>query len=286
MGSGDGEHIIEAIGRCRIVISNGRVVEVGPPLIRDCPLAKRFGYPIPAITVEHVAKNIRHRIESFGMCTARREVLDRREFVGFGASEILSSAAEAGLIDAVVLACDGAGTVVATQPALIQGIGGRMSGLVATTPVSPVMDRIEQYGGIVVDRTSALLDSPGGVACAVKRGFRQIAVTVADADSAERIRLEYPDTLIVAVHVSGVSCAEAHRLVAASDLVTACASLPIREIAGRRALVQAGTAIPVFAVTERGKRLIVEKMARSPEPFVVRTGQLPVEADVQPDPLV
>ena len=41
------EHIIEAIGRSRIVIRNGRVVEVGEAQITDCPLAKRFASPIP-----------------------------------------------------------------------------------------------------------------------------------------------------------------------------------------------------------------------------------------------
>ena len=68
------------------------------------------------------------------MCTPGREVMDTREFVGFGASELLSFGLHKGLLDAVVLACDGAGTVVVTKPAMVQGIGGRMSGLVSTTP--------------------------------------------------------------------------------------------------------------------------------------------------------
>ena len=45
MTHGDDEHIIEAIGRSRIVIKNGKVVEVGEALISDCPLAKRFALP-------------------------------------------------------------------------------------------------------------------------------------------------------------------------------------------------------------------------------------------------
>ena len=55
------------------------------------------------------------------MCTPRREVSDTREFVGFGASELLSFGLSAGLLDAVVLACDGAGTVIVTKPALCTG---------------------------------------------------------------------------------------------------------------------------------------------------------------------
>jgi putative methanogenesis marker protein 8 len=281
-----GEHIIEAIGKCRIVIRDGEVVEVGDPVIADCPLAKRFAYPIPAITKEAVKANIEHRIKSFGMCTGRREVIDRREFVGFGASELLSFGIHAGLLDAAVLACDGAGTVIATSPELVQGIGGRMSGLVSTCPIPAVMDRIEAHGGIVLDRHTARIDQPAGVDLAVAKKFKRVAVTVADPQNAEQIRSSHPDTMIVGVHVSGLSFENAQRLVAASDLVTSCASRPIREIAGSRALVQAGTAIPVFAVTQKGKQLIVEKMAQSPEPFLVKTTKLPVSGDAQPQPLV
>ena len=281
-----GEHIIEAIGKCRIVIRDGEVVEVGDPVIADCPLAKRFAYPIPAITKEAVKANIEHRIKSFGMCTGRREVIDRREFVGFGASELLSFGIHAGLLDTAVLACDGAGTVIATSPELVQGIGGRMSGLVSTCPIPAVMDRIEAHGGIVLDRHTARIDQPAGVDLAVAKKFKRVAVTVADPENAEQIRSSHPDTMIVGVHVSGLSFENAQRLVAASDLVTSCASRPIREIAGRKALVQAGTAIPVFAVTQKGKQLIVEKIAQSPEPFLVKTTKLPVSGDAQPQPLV
>ncbi|NYT17604.1 MAG: DUF2099 family protein, partial [Methanomicrobiales archaeon] len=58
-------HVIEAIGRCRIVVKNGEVVEVGPPLIRECPLARRFARPVHPITREAVRENIEHRIRSF-----------------------------------------------------------------------------------------------------------------------------------------------------------------------------------------------------------------------------
>ncbi|MDD1712692.1 MAG: DUF2099 family protein [Methanoregulaceae archaeon] len=287
MDPSEGEHIIEAIGRCRVVIRNGQVIEVGEPVIRDCPLAKRFAYPVPAITREAVKANIENRIRSFGMCTSRREVTDHREFVGFGASELISFGIQAGLLDAAVLACDGAGTVIATTPELVQGIGGRISGIVKTSPIPAVMDRIEENKGIVLDRATGRIDQTGGTMLAVARHYEKIAVTVADPDAAERIRTAYPDALIFAVHVTGLSRDDARRLVDVSDLVTACASGPIREFAGKRALVQAGTAVPVFAMTPAGKRLIVEKMARTREPFLVKTTRLPVlDHAQQPDPLV
>jgi putative methanogenesis marker protein 8 len=280
------EHVIEAIGRCRIVIRNGHVVEVGEPLIRDCPLAKRFAYPIPDIGKDSVKANIEHRIKAFGMCTPGREVMDTREFVGFGASELLSFGLHKGLLDAVVLACDGAGTVVVTKPAMAQGIGGRMSGLVSTTPYAGVMDRIERNGGFVLDRDHASIDQLAGVALALIRGFRKIAVTVARPQTAEVIRRVHPNTLIFGVHVTGLAKTDAEMLVAASDLVTSCASGTIREAVKKNALVQAGTAIPIFAMTMAGKNLIMEKIRLSTESVLVKSTKLPALADQQPDPLV
>ncbi|HZK30909.1 MAG TPA: methanogenesis marker 8 protein [Methanoregula sp.] len=280
------EHIIEAIGRSRIVIRNGRVVEVGEAQITDCPLAKRFAYPIPAITKDSIKMNIEHRIKAFGMCTENREVLDTREFVGFGASELLSFGLKVGIIDAAVLACDGAGTVIVTKPAMAQGIGGRMSGLVKTSPHQSVMDRIEKGGGFVLDRDHARIDQLAGVALAIAEGFRNIAVTVAIPDTAEIIRRIHPETLIFAVHVTGLSQDEAEKLVTASDLVTSCASKTIRETAGAGALLQAGISVPIFAMTQKGKLLILEKIRQSDEPVLVKPTRLPALGDKQPSPLI
>ena len=280
------EHIIEAIGRSRIVIKNGRVVEVGDPLISDCPLAKRFAYPIPSITKDAIRANIEHRIQAFGMCTPDREVQDTREFVGFGASELLSFGLRAGLLDAVVLACDGAGTVIATKPEMVQGIGGRMSGLVQTSPHNTVIDRIEQGGGLVLDRENARIDQLAGVALAVSEGYRNIAVTVASPGIADTIRRIHPDTFIFAVHVTGLSYDDAELLVSVSDLVTSCASRTIRDIAGSRALLQAGITIPIFAMTQKGKLLILEKIRQSDEQILVKPIRLPAHSDILPSPLV
>jgi putative methanogenesis marker protein 8 len=280
------EHVIEAIGRCRIVIRDGHVVEVGEAIIKDCPLAKRFAYPIPDIKNESVKANIEHRIKAFGMCTPQREVLDNREFVGFGASEILSFGLQAGLIDAVVLACDGAGTVVVTKPALVQGIGGRMSGLVSTTPYPEVIARIEENGGIVLDPVNAAMDQLAGVALAASNGFRRIAVTVALPEDAAVIRRVHPSTIIFGVHVTGLSREEANMLIGASDLVTSCASKTIRESAGLKALLQAGVAIPIFAMTKAGKELIMEKIRQGNEQVLVKPTKLPSLTGDQPSPLV
>jgi putative methanogenesis marker protein 8 len=148
------------------------------------------------------------------------------------------------------------------------------------------MDRIEKSGGYVLDREHASIDQLAGVALALVRGFRRIAVTVAQPETAAAIRRIHPKTLIFGVHVTGLSKPEAETLVNASDLVTSCASRTIRDSVGKDALVQAGTAIPIFAMTMAGKILIMEKIRLSTEPVLVKSTKLPVLGDQQPDPLV
>jgi putative methanogenesis marker protein 8 len=169
---------------------------------------------------------------------------------------------------------------------MVQGIGGRMSGLVRTFPYIPVMDRIEQGGGLVLDRENATIDQVAGVALANEAGFSRIAVTVALPGAAAAIRRIHPDTMIFAVHVTGLLREEAESLVAASDLVTACASKTVREAAGARALVQAGVSVPVYAVTKKGKELIIEKIRQSDEPVLIKPTKLPALTGDQPKPLI
>jgi putative methanogenesis marker protein 8 len=169
---------------------------------------------------------------------------------------------------------------------MVQGIGGRMSGLVSTTPYSSVISRIKAGEGIVLDPEDATMDQVAGVARAVEEGFTWIAVTAALPEDALAIRRMFPDVMIVGVHVTGLSYDESQALVAASDLVTACASGHIREIAGKKALVQAGVSIPVFAMTKKGKELLIEKIRQSDDPVLIKPTKLPSLGGNQPDPLI
>ena len=83
----------------------------------------------------------------------------------------------------------------------------------------------------MLDREHATINQVAGVALAYGEGYRTIAVTVAKPETAEIIRMIHPDTLIFAVHITGLSD-EAESLVSTSDLVTSCASKSIREITG------------------------------------------------------
>ena len=277
---------MEAIGRCRVIVQDGKVIEVGVPRVRSCPLARRFGLPVDPITPERVRENIEHRIRTFGLCTPGRQVLMGGEFVGFGASELLSFALMQRILDCVVIAGDGAGTVLAPNPDLVQGIGGRMSGLVRTCAYPEVVARIEDGGGYVLDPGNGTIDQVKGVALAYEKGYRNIGVTVASAADAGTLRRKFPDVFLIAVHTTGISIEDALVFAGTCDLVTSCASRNVRDIAGSRALLQAGSSIPVFAMTRAGKDLLLEKVRALDQPMVLMSAALPFDMGNLPDPLV
>ena len=65
-------HIMELVGKTRVVIKDGKVIEVGQPEVEWCPIfAKVRG--IQRITPEEVKKNMEFRIRDFGMFTDKRQ---------------------------------------------------------------------------------------------------------------------------------------------------------------------------------------------------------------------
>lgn len=272
-------HIMELLGKTRVVVKDGKVVEVGEPEVDWCPLfAKVRG--IQKITPEEVKKNMEFRIKDFGMFTEKRQ-LELETFVGFGASEVMMTGLRRGLLDTTVTACDGAGTVISNSPALVQGMGGRMSGLVETEPIDGVINGIEERGGIVLHPSSADIDPVGGVRKAAELGYKRVAVTVAFAKTAKEVRrLEAEmglDLLVIAVHVTGLGKEEARVLIENSDIATSCASKPVRDLV--KPLAQVGTAVPLFALTQKGKELLLERAKEVESPVLVNTMPLPVLPD-------
>ena len=87
--SNEDEHVIEALGKTRVIIRNGIVVEVGEPKIDYCPIFDKYR-GIKKLTRENVKENIEFRIKDFGMCTENR-TLRMRDFLSFGVSETLST---------------------------------------------------------------------------------------------------------------------------------------------------------------------------------------------------
>ena len=270
-------HIMELVGKTRVVVKDGKVVEVGEPEVEWCPLfAKLRG--IQNITPDEVKKNMEFRISDLGMFTEKRRLLELDTYVAFGASEIMMSGLRSGFLETTVTACDGAGTVIASDPALVQGIGGRMSGLIETEPIEGTINGIQKLGGTVLDPKTAAIDPVGGVKKASELGYKKIAVTIADAKTAKNLReIEAElglELTVIAVHVTGVSEEEAQGLLENSDIVISCASKYIRELA--KPLVQVAAAIPLFALTKRGKELVIERAKDIESPILINTMKLPV----------
>ncbi|RXA16478.1 DUF2099 family protein [Methanosarcina sp. MSH10X1] len=281
-------HIMELLGKARVVVKDGRVVEVGEPEIEWCPLFSKLR-GVQDITQEEVKKNIESRICDVGMFTPGRKLLELDTYVAFGASEIMMSGLRRGFLETTVTACDGAGTVIASNPALVQGIGGRMSGLIETEPIDGIIHGIRKLGGTILEPSTAAIDPVGGARKAAELGYRRIAVTAADPETAETLRkLEAElglDLIIIAVHVTGVTREEAKGILENSDIVISCASKSIRELA--KPLVQVAAAIPLFALTQKGKELVIERAKDIQSPILINSMELPVlPAHKQPKNLV
>jgi putative methanogenesis marker protein 8 len=243
---------------------------------------------IKEVTSGAAAENMDFRIKNHGMFTARRR-LQMGTFVGFGASESMMTGLKAGIIDAAVTVCDGAGSVITANPDLVQGMGGYLSGLMETDPIPEVLEGIRARHGHVLSPQDGRIDQIEAAAYAAAAGYKRFAVTVADAASGEKLRemekLAGVRIMIIGVHLTGLSREDAARLLAVADIVTACASKHIREQA--KPLVQVGTAVPLFGLTRWGKELLVERAKEVEQPLLINTMPLPVLPEKkQPRPLV
>ncbi|MBW9221343.1 DUF2099 family protein, partial [Methanothermococcus sp. SCGC AD-155-M21] len=95
-------HIMEALGKAKVVVKNGKVVEVGEPLIKYCPLFNKHR-DIKELNKETIKKNIEFRIKDFGLFTENRIVESKECIVKFGTSEIFMTALDRGILEAVVI---------------------------------------------------------------------------------------------------------------------------------------------------------------------------------------
>ncbi len=255
------EHVIEGLGKARIVIREGKVAEVGDPQLGYCPIFDKHR-GIKKIDKEVIAKNMQFRIDDFGMCTPRR-VLKMKDFLSFGVSEIICTAMTKKYVDAAVLVCEGTGTLIVTDPEMVQGIGGRVSGLVSTTPIPEIIDRVGKEN--VLDPRIAKIDQIAGAEKAIAMGYRNIAVSVINGSMAKALKdmeKKHPGVSIYTfvVHATGTTPQEAELVYQYADVSTGCASKFIREHGLKNHVFKVGDSIPIFGITPRGIRLIEERI--------------------------
>jgi len=241
-----------------VAISGGKVIMMEEPQIHHCPLfTSLFSYEnLDKNTIE---KKFDRQVKDWGMFTCKRHICDEKIIVPFGASEMIMYALRRKNIDAAVVVCEGAGTVItAVEPGVVQGIGAYMNGLFYTTPIPDIITNLQNHNSIVLSPADAKMDQAEGVMRAVQSGCRRIAVTVRgdEEDAFYKIREieknKNIEVIILAVCNTAVSEKQAEIIKNYGDLAWACASRQIRDIAGPSALLQIGMKIPVFVLTGSG----------------------------------
>ena len=88
------KHVIETLGKVRVVIENGEITEVGESEMKYCPMFHAM-HKVDELNEEFIRKNINFRIKDFGMCTPQR-VIEMDDLVTVGISEILKTKMEKG----------------------------------------------------------------------------------------------------------------------------------------------------------------------------------------------
>jgi len=276
-----GEHEIYCCG-ARVRISENGVEVLTEPMVEFCPLHEAL-YGTKRIDVEAVRKSVEMKIAGFGFCCGNR-LFDAEPVVAYGASEMMRVWLERRLIDCAVVVCEGAGTVVTSHGRLVQSIGARLTGIIKTSPIQEVIESIEVDGGVILDKDNARIDQIEGVKRAFDLGFKRVAVSVAgfQAKAISEIRKieagARADVLVFSVCNTCVGNADVEHI-AEADIACASASKLLRTKIGNKALLQLGVTIPVYVLTEKGKRLALAYLAEFKDKLVVfRTNKLPYQA--------
>jgi putative methanogenesis marker protein 8 len=284
------EHIIE-MAKALVKVKDGKIEVLTKPMIRHCPLRNDL-YGCEEESQKTVEKVLRKHIEEFGMYSPNRVLEIDQKPVSFGASEIVMDAMTEGLVDAAVVVCEGAGTVVIIRAEVLQAVGAHMTGLISTQPIREIQDGLKQKGCLLLDELCTI-DQVEGYIKAMEAGFKKIVVTVTGHMASEAKRLQEMGEIsgvkpiILSVHNTGISDEEAKTLSEYCDVVWACASKPVREIVGRRSKIQIGISIPVFGITQMGKRLILNRVLHFEDGLIIHRASLPhAPIEKQPAPLM
>jgi len=250
------EHVIEALGKSKVIIRNGKVISVEDPIVDYCPLFDKYR-GIKKLTKESIKENIEFRIKDFGMCTDDRK-FPSQDFLSIGASEIMCTLLEKGILNATVIVADGCGTVVVTDPKKVEGLAGRISGVIKTSPINNVIKFVEESN--VLDPERCEINQVKGLKMAISKGYKNIAITLSNPKDIIEIRKIEKDNscnvLIFGVHTTGISEKDAALFMEYGDIITACMSEEIKDIGDKKNIYKTKTRIPIYAPSEKGKNAI------------------------------
>ena len=253
-------HVIEALGKAEVVIENGKITYIGEPVVDYCSIFDN-GQHKGDLTKEFIKSNIEKRIDEFGMCTPQRSI-DVEDTMSFGTSETLKTNMIKGNIDCVVGACEGVGTLLINDAEIVQGVGGRVSALISTTPIKEVMEKVGREN--VLNPETAELNPLKGLEMAIERGYKNIAITIIPTEMVKDLR-QYPkpddvNIYIFVAHTTNVSKKEAEMLFDYADVISGCSSINMRQTAEERKPYYSVKKVPLYAVSENGKKLLNERL--------------------------
>jgi len=275
-----GTHDVYCCG-ARVTVSDKKVSVKSRPVVANCPLHESM-YGVKEISTQTVQASVEGKVCEFGFCCKTRR-FNADPIVAYGASEMMSFWLENGMIDRAVVVCDGAGTVITRNGRLVQGIGARLTGIIKTSPIRQVIKHIERNGGEVLEKTTARIDQVAGVRRAFDTGSARVAVSVASfqANAVTKIRdLERRrGEEVVVFSVCNTLAKDADvKHIEKADIVCASASKILRNKVAKNALLQVGMTIPVYALTQKGKELVLAYLASFNDKLVVfRTQRLPYD---------
>ncbi len=282
-----GRHILEVAGS-KVTIVDGDIMDITEPKTLSCPL-RRTVYGIEKETVNSVRRTVEFYINDWGMFTEKRIVSTDQMPINFGVTEMLASALTHDIIDAVVMVCEGAGTVVSSLPQVVEGIGAHMTGLVETSKEPGIIRKLRSHEVLVLDPEHATMDPIKGLRMGLEEGYKRIAVTITGHEAINTIKLKKEggrdDCAVIAVHNTGIERNQACILARNCDIVTSCASRWVREEIGPLASMQLGMRIPVFILTDLGKDIALVRLRDFSQPLIVGTGKPPKLGKEQPKPL-
>jgi len=251
-----------------VSVSCGQVINITEPTLRFCPLAKHLYKDFSNIrgndkeTIKSAIKSaIESKIKDYGFFTDSRKLSCSDVSIPYGASEMLMSALKKGAIDAAVVVCEGAGTIITDVPEVVQGIGARMNSLLLTSPIKGIIKKLKTAGCRLVSE-NALIDQLRGVKEAIEAGYKKIGVTVC-GHSAESLKMlrslekEYGVSIVcLAICTTGITKDKINMIRDCADLVWSCASSDLRRTIGPLAILQLSRQIPVFVLTKKGMDFI------------------------------
>jgi len=278
----EGEYEIYCCG-ARVRISKKGIVVLSEPMVKYCPLHEAL-YGIKKIDMETVRKTVEMKVANFGFCCENR-VFNADPLVAYGASEMMSVWLQKKLIDCAVIVCEGAGTVITSNGKLVQSIGARLTGIIKTSPISKIIQHIETEDAVILEKATAQIDQVEGVKQAFNLGFKRIAVSIAgfQAKAISEIRNFESnvgvDVLVFSVCNTCVGESDVEHI-AKADIVCASASKLLRNKISEKALLQLGVTIPVYALSEKGKTLVLAYLSAFKQKLVIfRTKKLPYTAE-------